>query len=66
MVDQPVCRRHRHRLIHEDAAPGAERMVARDDQAPSFVPVRAGLPLTPGIYTQKVIATVRAERRLDI
>ncbi len=27
---------------------------------------RAGLPLTPGIYTQKVIATVRAERRLDI
>jgi hypothetical protein len=26
-------------FVHEDAAPGAERMVTRDDQAPSFIPV---------------------------
>lgn len=37
MVDQPVGCCHRHRLIHEDAAPFTERMVARNNQTPSFV-----------------------------
>ena len=33
VMDQPVCCRHCHRLIHEDAAPRAERMV------PGFEPI---------------------------
>ena len=36
-MDQPVGCCHRHRFIHEDAAPRAERMVAGDDQAAALI-----------------------------
>lgn len=46
-MDQPIRRRYRHRFIHEDAAPCAERMVAGDDQTAPFVPVRDKLEQHP-------------------
>ena len=36
-MDQPVRCCHRHRFIHEDAAPRAERMIAGDDQTAAFI-----------------------------
>lgn len=47
MVDQPVGCGHRHRLIHEDAAPFAKRMVTRNNQATSFVSMRDQLEQHP-------------------
>lgn len=38
-MERPVYCRCRHRFIHEDTAPGADRMVTGDDEAFSFVPV---------------------------
>ncbi len=40
VMDQSVCCRHRHSLIHEDAAPHAERMVTGYHQAPTFIAMR--------------------------
>lgn len=49
-MDQSVCCRYRHCFIHEDTAPGAERMVTRDDEASSFVPVGDKLEQMPGRF----------------